>query len=456
MKDRIPAPGKANRVRITQDNGQSVEGTLSYVDDAIQAGSRYTKQNVLPDDVCDALNIDRGGAEPKDAFHACWAVGDVKTTTRASLGANWHLCDGSNFVAADLPELSAIIGPSIERGFKRFAPFDSVYTPTAAQVVNGYYVALGGQNNNSGVGVIGYTDSLTKPWASAALPTIGGGQAQWMDIIYDGRQYVALCEYRSQNSAGGASAYIAYAPQLWGPWVLIETPAYGDNFSKRLLYSDGEYCFAFRRNTDLNAAICRSSAVGSGWDTHRVGSKLRSVYAAVYFGGCYVAVGHFEAGDSEGFYTYSRDLTNWTEVAVDRRLEHIAVGNGYLVMGDSAGKIRYATSPAGSFEVKQVLTGAVKGLSYAGKFVAIGTSGSVFEAAEAATPNGTWNKYTWNADGVWIHSPATCVAASNNGLIMAYAPGDTETMTVFGYSDDLRSYPKIDLGAPTKSFIRIR
>lgn len=70
MRDRIPTPGKANRVRITQDDGTVVEGVLSYADDATQEGSAYTKGNVLPDDVCLELGIDPDTSEPKDAFVA--------------------------------------------------------------------------------------------------------------------------------------------------------------------------------------------------------------------------------------------------------------------------------------------------------------------------------------------------------------------------------------------------
>lgn len=71
MKDRVPAPGKANRVKITQDDGTVVEGVLSYADDATQEGSAYNRANVLPDDVCEALAIDSDTAEPKDAWLAC-------------------------------------------------------------------------------------------------------------------------------------------------------------------------------------------------------------------------------------------------------------------------------------------------------------------------------------------------------------------------------------------------
>lgn len=70
MRNRLPQPGKEGRVKITQDNGQIVEGVLSYADEAIEEGSAWNKANVLPDEVCDALWIDRVESEPKDALLA--------------------------------------------------------------------------------------------------------------------------------------------------------------------------------------------------------------------------------------------------------------------------------------------------------------------------------------------------------------------------------------------------
>ena len=70
MYDRIPSPGKENRVSITQDNGQVITGVLAYADDATQEGSAYTKGNVLPDEVCQELSIDPETSEPQDAFLA--------------------------------------------------------------------------------------------------------------------------------------------------------------------------------------------------------------------------------------------------------------------------------------------------------------------------------------------------------------------------------------------------
>lgn len=68
MRDRVPAPGRENRVKLTQDDGTVLSGVLAYDDQATQEGSTYTKGNVLPDDACDLLLLDREQAEPKDAF----------------------------------------------------------------------------------------------------------------------------------------------------------------------------------------------------------------------------------------------------------------------------------------------------------------------------------------------------------------------------------------------------
>lgn len=68
MRDRVPTPGRENRVKITQDDGTVVAGVLEYDDQATQEGSPYTKGNVLPDDVCGILGLDSNTAEPKDAW----------------------------------------------------------------------------------------------------------------------------------------------------------------------------------------------------------------------------------------------------------------------------------------------------------------------------------------------------------------------------------------------------
>ena len=86
MRDRLPAYGMANRVKITQDDGTIVEGVLSYADGATQQGSAYNKSNVLPDIVCMTLGLSTE-SEPRDLFDVLAHAGDLhvwrKTVTTA-------------------------------------------------------------------------------------------------------------------------------------------------------------------------------------------------------------------------------------------------------------------------------------------------------------------------------------------------------------------------------------
>lgn len=93
MRDRLPTPGKENRVKITLDDGRTVEGVLSYADDATQEGSAYTKGNVLPDMICNTLGIPTT-SEPKDAFNVLAHIGNMHVWKRTEHGEwTYHLSD---------------------------------------------------------------------------------------------------------------------------------------------------------------------------------------------------------------------------------------------------------------------------------------------------------------------------------------------------------------------------
>lgn len=102
MYDRVPAPGKANRVKITLDNGQVIEGVFSYADDATQEGSAYNKANVLPDDVCNDLGIDPTTSEPKDAFGGVVAAVTDLTNIKPAFASDFYL-----YITGQHPILSA-------------------------------------------------------------------------------------------------------------------------------------------------------------------------------------------------------------------------------------------------------------------------------------------------------------------------------------------------------------
>lgn len=99
MRDRLPEPGKEGRVRFRSDNykpptlsldddghlvvdyeSEQIEGVLEHADDASVDGSVYCKANVLPDELCDALGIDRVESEPRDAFKQLAAWSQLPTT----------------------------------------------------------------------------------------------------------------------------------------------------------------------------------------------------------------------------------------------------------------------------------------------------------------------------------------------------------------------------------------
>lgn len=104
MYDRIPSPGKENRVSITQDNGQVITGVLAYADDATQEGSAYTKGNVLPDDVCGILGIDPDTSEPKDAW-----IGVIQAVGYSLLTITVQDIDGSPAAGVQVSGLTDVL-----------------------------------------------------------------------------------------------------------------------------------------------------------------------------------------------------------------------------------------------------------------------------------------------------------------------------------------------------------
>ena len=77
MRDRIPTPGKENRVKITQDDGQVVEGVLEYADGATQQGDAWSKGNVLPDSIPRSLGLSMQNPQVKDVFEVLADIGNL-------------------------------------------------------------------------------------------------------------------------------------------------------------------------------------------------------------------------------------------------------------------------------------------------------------------------------------------------------------------------------------------
>ena len=111
MRDRIPTPGKANRVKITKDDGSVIEGVLSYADDATQEGSAYNKANVLPDALCTTMGL-TGDPEPKDAFRLLYKAASIPQnyckliiTVTHEDGTPWANCQLAGIADVDAEDL---------------------------------------------------------------------------------------------------------------------------------------------------------------------------------------------------------------------------------------------------------------------------------------------------------------------------------------------------------------
>lgn len=68
MKDRVS--GKPGRVKVTYDDGESVEVTLTRADQPVEEGTPLNKASLLSDAACDVLGLDRANSVPSDAFLA--------------------------------------------------------------------------------------------------------------------------------------------------------------------------------------------------------------------------------------------------------------------------------------------------------------------------------------------------------------------------------------------------
>lgn len=121
MQDRVPTPGKENRVRIRLDDGQTIEGVFEYADEATVQGSAYNKANVLPDSTCSTLELPTS-AEPKDAFeHATLPeyglrIGDLIGSERG-LPASFLSANGGGASRELYPDLYKLLGTKY--GFSR-------------------------------------------------------------------------------------------------------------------------------------------------------------------------------------------------------------------------------------------------------------------------------------------------------------------------------------------------
>lgn len=70
MKDRVPASGKARRIKITPEDGSAAfYATWEHADDPVEEGTPLNKANLLPDATAALMGLGTA-ATPADMFQA--------------------------------------------------------------------------------------------------------------------------------------------------------------------------------------------------------------------------------------------------------------------------------------------------------------------------------------------------------------------------------------------------
>lgn len=249
MLDRVPAPGKANRIRILQDDGTVIEGIMSYADDATQEGSPYTKGNVLSDDTCFLLGLESASAQPNDAFRILALrqgiiLGRILVTLQTEAG---EPVEGVPFVLAEQEvktdangQAWADVAPgsynadfSLTIGYEYNVGTELDVTATAGQLTR--YTVIATQIDRQELTISGvyiFSDGIAKYDVFAC----GGGASGAALAICEDKDYVD-----TMVAAGGAGGYTSEVTDLTVPADLKLTVAIGKGGSKQTAQISGTY-----------------------------------------------------------------------------------------------------------------------------------------------------------------------------------------------------------------------
>lgn len=217
MRDRVPTPGRENRVKITQDDGTVVSGVLEYDDQATQEGSPYTKGNVLPDDVCQLMSLDVISSEPDDAFrYLALMQADVYGKIVVTVTSNGLPLEGvvftlaSNTLTTDANGKASLILPPGNYTAKFTNTLDLSFSPTSLSVtstkgkINYYTAEATEKSNNQAVITSSQTFRFSQRVKEFDVFCVGGGGGgAAATMIYDLQTRGAVA------ATGGASGYTA-------------------------------------------------------------------------------------------------------------------------------------------------------------------------------------------------------------------------------------------------------
>lgn len=354
MRDRVPSPGKENRVRITQDNGQIVEGVLSYADDATQEGSAYTKGNVLSDEVCDLMALDHDESEPDDAFRylalmQASVYGKIVVTVTSNglpmVGINFTI--GSHSVTTNSQgQASVIVSPgNYTATFSN--TLDLIFSPASMQVtatkgkINYYSVTASEASTTQQTFTSSTSISFSSRVSDFDVFCVGGGGSG-----------AAVCGMRASNSrfcevgaSGGGGGYTATARNITNTGAVIRI----------VIGSGGSAVSAVLNATDVGGATGDKQDGNPGGETYvSMGSKICSALGgnggessvSLNNGMCYApgADGGSGSGSASGYPVGSSGYNGGSGGAAGGTLGGTGQGTTTRAFGESSGT-QY--SPAG-------------------------------------------------------------------------------------------------------------
>ena len=311
MQDRVPTPGKENRVRIRTDDGQTIEGVFEYADEPSVQGSVYNKANVLPDDLCSVLELPTS-AEPKDAFeHAALPeyalrIGDMIITDR-ELGDNFIPADGRTISKLTYPELYDVIGIKYGAGIAvpktlRIGSGSAEYSAASLVCDEQGNFAFKIDKTGGDKDEIVYFGNIT-PTAAKIIKTYGNPYDECTASAAIGDDYVYIIQ--TERYVNGT--YTLYILNKDGTQVAKDTN--GDlshGQFKHLLWS-GEALYIFE--TDTRTSVTTVSKLTSpssiGYESVRsISAELNSVYSLIGVCNGHVFMGKYRDGSTYKIGSY--------------------------------------------------------------------------------------------------------------------------------------------------------
>lgn len=277
---------------------------------------------------------------------------------------------------------------------------------------NGYWVALGYQNDGSYKVVIAYTNDLEKPWTVKTM--YSGSNCNPGGIVYaNGYWAVTL-------NTGSSGCRVYYSTSLDGTWNYTTVFSGGFSSVSDICYGNGYWVVAGSRRDGYASVAYSTSLTGTWsnedlWDNSDYTNNLNCI---AYANGYFVAGGVYSATSKKCYarIAYATDPNgSWTKVNVwessysgsaNAAINGITYANGqWAVCGEYYKEsstyglsMAYAAGLDGTWTTKDIWTGentdSVECIAYADGYWMVGghcTGTKSARISYSTNLNGTWN-----------------------------------------------------------------